>query len=403
MIETSMMSVMIINLMIATYLKMRNILSIYKQDSGNDKEIIKTQNYNRDKLFFSIFSLFVTTIRDILVIKFRIYQFIYNKWFVNVYLSEVCFFLVILNISSLLDLPLDLFSTFVIEQMYGFNKTTISIYAIDFIKKTLIINILLFLVFNVVLYLIKNYLDSFWLYLWVVLSIFQLIMVAVYPTYIQPLFNKFEELKEGDLKEQIDVLSAKIGFQASKIFVMDGSKRSSHSNAYFTGLTKEKRIVLFDTLLKDLSNNEILAVLCHEFGHWFNSHMIKQITFGLIQQLFYFWMTNQVLNSQYISKTLFFQNEPLVVKIMYVSFLLSMFEFPIMLINNLVSRKYEREADLFAVKQKYGEDLIKGLEMLEKTNKSHQNPDWLYSVCYNSHPTVQERRDLIQGAMKKSE
>lgn len=398
-----MMSVMIINLMIATYLKMRNILSIYKKDPKDNTDLIIVQKYNRDKLFFSIFSLVLSTIRDIIVIKYRIYQQIYNKWFVNMYMSEVCFFLAIINISSLLDLPLDLFNTFVIEQMYGFNNTTLTVYAVDFIKKNLIINILIFLVLNVVLNLVYKFLSSFWLYLWVFLSIFQLIMVVIYPVYIQPLFNKFDELEEGDLKDKINELSKKIGFQASKIFIMDGSKRSSHSNAYFTGLTKEKRIVLFDTLLKDLSTNEILAVLCHEFGHWFNFHIIKQISFILLQHLLYFWMTNQVLNSEYISKNLFFQNEPLIIKLMYVSFLLTILEFPMMLVNNIISRKYEREADIFAVKQNYGEDLIKGLNMLEKSNKSHQSPDWLYSMCYNSHPTVLERVDLIENEMKKHE
>ena len=233
------------------------------------------------------------------------------------------------------------------------------------------------------------------------MSITQLVMVVIYPVYIQPLFNKFTELEEGTLKEKITSLCKKIGFKASKVLVMDGSKRSSHSNAYFIGLFKEKRIVLYDTLKNQMDEDEILAVLCHEFGHWYKSHTLKLVFCALIQQLFYFWSTNQLLNNEYFSKALFYQNEPLIIKLMYVVYFLNIAEIPISLSNNVLSRSFEREADVYAVKQGYGKELSSALVKLSKENKGNLSPDSLYSTFYNSHPTVVERMQLIEDEMKK--
>ncbi|WUR05057.1 CAAX prenyl protease [Vairimorpha necatrix] len=151
-----------------------------------------------------------------------------------------------------------------------------------------------------------------------------------------------------------------------------------------------------------MNEDEILAVLCHEFGHWYNSHTLKLVVCVLIQQLFLFWSTNQLLNNDYFNKTLFYQNEPLIIKISYVIYFLNITEIPLGLSNNILSRKYEREADIYAVRQGYGNELSSALIKLNKENKGNLSPDYVYSTFYHSHPTLVERMELIDNEMKKN-
>ncbi|KAK6089447.1 hypothetical protein P3W45_001584 [Vairimorpha bombi] len=409
MFESTIILFIVFNLLISVYLQIRNILALYKDKSeiskkiSTEEEYKQMQNYNRDKLFFGILKSIISALKDILTIKLRLNQKLFDKFFRDTYMSEVVFFLATYNINSILETPFDMFSTFFIEHVHGFNKMTLGLFITDLIKKTMIINITFFLLLNVVLKLVSNYLSSFWLYLWTFLSVFQIAMVVIYPVFIQPSFNKFTELADGSLKDKIKALSGKIGFKASKIFVMDGSKRSGHSNAYFVGLTKEKRIVLYDTLIDQLDEDEIIAVLCHEFGHWCNSHTLKLACNILIQQLFLFWFTNQLLNNEYFTKMLFYQDEPLIIKLMYASYFLNIMEYPVTLFNNIITRIFERESDLFAVQQGYGKDLSSALVKLSKENKGNLSPDYLYSTFNHSHPTLVERMQLVEDEMKKLE
>jgi STE24 endopeptidase len=409
MLESTIILFIVFNLLISVYLQIRNILALYKDKSeiskkiSTEEEYKQMQNYNRDKLFFGILKSIISALKDILTIKLRLNQKLFDKFFRDTYMSEVVFFLATYNINSILETPFDMFSTFFIEHVHGFNKMTLGLFITDLIKKTMIINIIFFLLLNVVLKLVSNYLSSFWLYLWTFLSVFQIAMVVIYPVFIQPFFNKFTELADGSLKDKIKALSGKIGFKASKIFVMDGSKRSGHSNAYFVGLTKEKRIVLYDTLIDQLDEDEIIAVLCHEFGHWCNSHTLKLACNILIQQLFLFWFTNQLLNNEYFTKMLFYQDEPLIIKLMYASYFLNIMEYPVTLFNNIITRIFERESDLFAVQQGYGKDLSSALVKLSKENKGNLSPDYLYSTFNHSHPTLVERMQLVEDEMKKLE
>lgn len=407
MFEHAIVLFMLFNALVEIYLTLRNIISLFKERSkvakslSTEEEYKQMQDYNKDKFFFSIFKCIILTIKEVIIVKYRINQLLYDNYFRNSYMNQVFFFLANYNLNTIFDIPFRLYSTFRIEHIHGFNKMSLLLFFTDLVKSTLIFNIIFFFILHVALNLISSYINSFWLYLWVFMSITQLVMVVIYPVYIQPLFNKFTELEEGTLKEKITSLCKKIGFKASKVLVMDGSKRSSHSNAYFIGLFKEKRIVLYDTLKNQMDEDEILAVLCHEFGHWYKSHTLKLVFCALIQQLFYFWSTNQLLNNEYFSKALFYQNEPLIIKLMYVVYFLNIAEIPISLSNNVLSRSFEREADVYAVKQGYGKELSSALVKLSKENKGNLSPDSLYSTFYNSHPTVVERMQLIEDEMKK--
>lgn len=386
---------------------MRQILALYKGQTEITKKIASEEqfdqmkSYNKDKLISDMFESVFSNIKDVYLIYSRYLQYVYDaKFRGKISYSELLFFLAFFNLERVVYIPFNLLNTFFIEARHGFNKTTLLIFVSDFLKSTVIVSILLGIVVQMALKLVSTYVN-FYFYLWCFMALFQLSMVVIYPLVIQPLFNKFTELEDGTLKEKITALSEKIGFSASKIFVMDGSKRSGHSNAYFIGITKEKRIVLYDTLLKQLTEDEILAVLCHEFGHWYHSHTIKLICKGLFEQLCYLYVINIILNCEEFRSLIFYQNEPVIIKLIYLSYVLNILKYPLGLLSNVMSRRYEREADKFAVKEEYGEDLISALVKLNTENKGNLSPDPLFSAFYYSHPTIIERMELIENEMNK--
>ncbi|KAF9762555.1 CAAX prenyl protease 1 like protein [Nosema granulosis] len=408
MIENIIIASMGINLVVSFYLKFRQLMALTKGQTETTRKIVdeeqfeQIKDYNKDKLVSGMVETLFSNLKDGVLIYFRYLQFVYDANFRDkISYSEVFFFLAFFHFERLINIPFNAVNTFFIEARHGFNKTTLSLFVCDFLKSTIILTILLGFVIQMVLKLVSTYVN-FYFYLWVFMSLFQLSMVVIYPLVIQPLFNKFTELEEGSLKEKIASLSEKIGFSTSKIFVMDGSKRSGHSNAYFIGITKEKRIVLYDTLLTQLTENEILAVLCHEFGHWYHSHTIKLICKGLFEQLCYLYVINVILNCESFKSLIFYQNEPTIIKLIYLSYVLGVLKYPMGLLSNFMSRMYEREADKFAVKQDFGEDLSSALIKLNTENKSNLSPDPMFSAFYHSHPTLVERLELIEEEMKKS-
>jgi STE24 endopeptidase len=397
-----------VNLGISIYLKIRQLLALHKGQTettkkiADDKQFEGMKSYNRDKLISDMFESAFSNVKDILLIHFRYLQYVYDANFRDKSsYSELLFFIFFFNLERIIGLPFTVLNTFFIEARHGFNKTTATLFVSDFLKSTVITSFLLAIVVQIALKLVSAY-SNFYFYLWLFIAVFQLSMVVIYPLVIQPLFNKFTELEDGSLKDRIGELCKKIGFSASKIFVMDGSKRSGHSNAYFIGLTKEKRIVLYDTIINQLTENEILAVLCHEFGHWYHSHTLKLISKVLIEQFIYLYVINVILNWELFKTQVFYQNEPVIIKLLYLSYVLNILKYPIGLMSNMMSRKYEREADRFAVKENYGEDLSSALVKLNTENKGNLLPDPLFSAFYYSHPTIIERLDLIKQEMDKT-
>ncbi len=292
-------------------------------------------------------------------------------------------------LSSLIGMPFNLYRTFGIEARYGFNKMTLKLYLLDTAKGILLAAAIGVPLLLVTFWLMNKMGANWWLYVWLVWLAFSLAMVVVFPNYIAPLFNKFSPLTDETLKERIEALLTRCGFTSSGLFVMDGSKRSSHGNAYFTGLGKTKRIVFFDTLIERLTPIEIEAVLAHELGHFKRGHIYKMMA---VQ----FAMTFVVLAAMgwVMDKPWFYQGlgvpldgAPHIALSLTLFFLvLSVFTFWLTPVMSLMSRKHEFEADAYAAKQAQAADLISALVKLYRDNASTLTPDPLHSAVYDSHP-----------------
>lgn len=299
-------------------------------------------------------------------------------------------------IGGLIDIPASLYRTFVLEEKFGFNKTDLKTFMVDLLKGTalgLVIGVPLILF---VLWLMESAGSYWWIYAWVGLTAFSLLMTWAYPKFIAPLFNKFKPLEEGEVAERINALLERTGFNSKGVFVMDGSKRSGHGNAYFTGFGKNKRIVFFDTLLEHLSPTQVEAVLAHELGHFKRKHIVKGMALSiamtfvgfavlawLMQQTWFYSALGVSESSTYMALILF----------MLVSPAFTFFIGPLM---SRLSRKHEFEADEFAAQQSSASELIAALVGLYKENASTLTPDPLHSAFYDSHPPAAIRIAHLQ-------
>jgi STE24 endopeptidase len=297
----------------------------------------------------------------------------------------------VMLVSSLVDLPFDYYKSFSIDDRFGFNKMTPRMFFADMIKQAFVGLLLGAPILFAALWLMQGAGEYWWFYLWVVWSVFNLLMLAIYPTFIAPIFNKFSPLADDSLKARIEALLTKCGFKSQGLFVMDGSTRSSHGNAYFTGFGASKRVVFFDTLLDRLDVNEIEAVLAHELGHFKHHHVIKRIIMlfamsfvglallGWLQQQAWFYEGLGVTDpSNYIALMLFLLVSPVFLFILR----------PLMA---SYSRKNEFEADAYAAKHADAQYLIEALVKLYRDNASTLTPDPLHSAFYDSHPPASIR------------
>lgn len=306
----------------------------------------------------------------------------------------------VLLISSLLDLPFNIYRTFVIEARFGFNKTTPAIFIADVLKGILLSGLLGLPLLLGVLWLMSAMGDFWWAYVWLVWVIFNLLLLFVYPTVIAPLFNKFEPMSDETLKARIDSLLQKCGFTSSGLFVMDSSKRSSHGNAYFTGFGKTKRIVFFDTLLERLNTNEIEAVLAHELGHFKYRHVIKRIGYTFLISLGFLWLLAQLMNTSAFYLGLGVTTQTTATALLLFFIALPTFTFLLQPFIAAYSRKHEFEADRYAAQQTDAGALASALVKLYQDNAKTLTPDPLYASFYETHPPALERiaRLKRQGA-----
>ena len=296
----------------------------------------------------------------------------------------------VLLLSSLLDAPFGLYRTFVIEARYGFNKMTLALYLADAAKGLLLGAALgLPLLFGV-LWLMERMGESWWLTVWGVWVTFNLLLLFIYPSFIAPLFNKFTPLQDETLKTQVEALLRKCGFTAQGLFVMDGSRRSAHGNAYFTGFGKTKRIVFFDTLLQHLTPTEIVAVLAHELGHFKRRHVLKRIVFTFALSLGFLWLLAQLMQADwfYLGLGVAMPTTTLSTALALLLFfmVLPVFSFILHPLGSYYSRKHEFEADAYAAQQADARDLISALVKMYQDNAATLTPDPLYSTFYDSHP-----------------
>jgi STE24 endopeptidase len=305
-------------------------------------------------------------------------------------------------ISGVIDLPFEWYRQFVIEQRFGFNKMTVKLWLADMAKGALVGAVIGLPLLWVVLTLMERTGDLWWLYAWLVWSGFQLLMMVLYPTVIAPLFNKFTPLSDDSLKQRIEGLMARVGFAAKGLFVMDGSKRSAHGNAYFSGFGANKRIVFFDTLLERLAPQEIEAVLAHELGHFKLKHIIKRIgvifavSLGFLALLGYLKTQVWFYTGLGVEPLLGASNDAMALLLFML--VLPVFTFVLSPLTSITSRKHEFEADAFAARHTVAGDLVSALVKMYEDNASTLTPDPLHSAFYDSHPPASVRIQHLNAA-----
>lgn len=324
----------------------------------------------------------------------------YNSWVVSLTDSVVwqtILFVVGLSVaSSVLDIPFDYYATFRIEEKYGFNKMTRRVYWLDTVKELFLSLVLGGVLLALVVWFYTWAGTYFWLYAWGAVTLFSVFMAMFYSQLIVPLFNKQTPLQEGSLRDKIQAFAGKVGFKLDNIYVIDGSKRTTKANAYFTGLGPKKRVVLYDTLIDELTEEEIVAVLAHEVGHYKKRHTLRSMVVSVIQLGVLFWLFSLCVNNAALSEALggdraYFQLGLIAFAILYS---------PVNLIlgvgMNVWSRSNEYEADAFAVQYYEGDYLVSGLKKISVKSLSNLTPHPLYECIYYSHPSLLKRIDAIK-------
>ena len=307
----------------------------------------------------------------------------------------------VMAVSGIIDLPLSLYRQFVIEEKFGFNRMTPKLFVIDLIKQTLLGAAIGTPVILAILWLMAQMGSLWWLYVWLFWCSFNLLILFIYPTWIAPLFNKFAPLEDAALKTRIEALLTRCGFATSGLFVMDGSKRSSHGNAYFTGFGKTKRIVFFDTLLGRLQPVEVEAVLAHELGHFKHRHVIKRIVLLFAMSLGFLAVLGQLIDAPWFFNGLGVQmgNPAQNTALGLILFFLAVpvFTFLLTPLSSVLSRRDEFEADRYAATHASADDLVHALVKLYEDNAATLTPDPLHSLFYDSHPPASLRIARLQG------
>ncbi len=313
------------------------------------------------------------------------------------YTQGVLFFFLISVIFGIFSIPFSLYGQFVIEEKFGFNRMTLGLFVLDMLKGMLI-SVLLITPLLYALFWFMDRAGSFWwIYAFLGFSVFQVIVMIIYPTLIAPLFNKFSPLEDGALRDKIISLAEKLDFRTKGIFVMDGSKRSSHSNAYFTGIGRVKRIVLFDTLVQSMEEQQVASVLAHEIGHEKKHHVKKHLAFSLGATLIGFWILSLLLLYSPFFQAFGFAGSSYHAAVVLLSFCAGPFTFFLKPLMALWSRKHEYEADRFSVDAVGSAEGLKGaLIRLGQKNLSNLTPHPWFSFYHYSHPTLAERLSAME-------
>ncbi|GJQ10600.1 hypothetical protein GpartN1_g2391.t1 [Galdieria partita] len=369
----------------------------------------QAQKYGKDKNTFSMVSELIQT--GVHMTLFATYslprlwnycsQIIEKYSFVNILPAELQTTLLYSSVlflgSKLISLPFSIYNTFVLEQKYGFNKTTGKLFVRDIVTGTLISAVIGYPSLIGLWYVLELSGPKLWLYFWLFTSSLSILLALIYPPLIMPLFNKFQPLQDEKLRHEIEELAMQVGFPLNKIYVMDGSKRTSHSNAFMYGIWK-KGIVLYDSLLEQNKdhNERILAVLAHEMGHWKMRHTQKMLVIGLLHSLVLSWSYGKIANNDSMYRSFGFDTKAHIIGLLLFSELLTPLDSVLSLIMNFISRRFEYSADEYAKNMGYSPFLIEALTTLHLENLSTMHPDPLYSLYHNSHPTLTERIHALE-------
>ncbi|OEU63304.1 MAG: hypothetical protein BA867_07950 [Desulfobacterales bacterium S5133MH16] len=365
----------------------------------DEKELQKISRYTTDNIRFKLFQTSISKLVFLYIILSGLLPWLAESLArMNFLIAGLIFFAVICLVEVLMGLPFDYYHSFVIEDRYGFNTKTLKIWLSDLVKSMLVLIILGTFLVSALLLMITYAGQSWWIWAWVIFLLFQLIMTILYPTVIAPLFNRFTSLEDSELKNGIKRLAEIEGIDIKGIYQMDATRRTRHTNAYFSGMGKAKRIVLFDSLIRSHGQDEILAILAHEIGHLKKNHIKKQLVIVSVVSLFLFFLASKLLTWEVMYNSFGFSNMPCYVGLFLVGILWEPLTFFMSPIGMAISRKFEREADFYSLGiLKTAKPLKKALKKMAKENLSNLNPHPLY-VCFNySHPPLLERIEYLEA------
>ena len=371
-----------------------NLNDIYDKD-----KYLKSQDYKKTLYQFGKISKFYSL--TILLLFIFLDGFLFLDTFTrslidSEILISLSFFGIFFFGSDILNLPFSLYSTFVIEEKFGFNKTTIKIYFFDKLKSWSITILFGGGIIGFIIIQFETFGRDFWIVAWVFITIITILINGFYAQIIVPLFNKQTKLVEGNLKNDIEKYSNSVGFSLSNIFVIDGSKRSTKANAYFSGFGKQKRVTLFDTLLNKLNDKQIIAVIAHEIGHYKKNHIIFNLTFSIIQIGIMLYLLSLLIYLPIFSEALGIQNHSFHIGLITFSILYTPISEIFSLIFNIFSRKFEYQADNYAKQTYDSKYLIEALKILSKDSLSNLTPHPKYVWWHYSHPTLAQRIKHLQ-------
>lgn len=380
-------------------------LPVELKDIYDEEKYSKSMEYEKVKYnFWNITSIFSFNIM-ILILLFWWFWSLYNFLYTfsnNIYFLTLSFFAIIFLVQSFATLPFSYYSTFVIEQKFWFNKMTRKIFFWDFIKSILLTFIIWWILLSLIVWFYTLSWKYFWIYAWLLISLFSVFMMMFYSSFIVPLFNKQTPLWVWKLRDDIEKFAKSVWFKLDNIFVIDWSKRSSKANAYFSWFWPKKRIVLYDTLINDLTNNELVAVLAHEIGHYKKKHTLAMLSFSLFQTAVMFYVLGLVLYYPEVSIALWSNIANFAVSLVAFGILFTPISIIFWLLWNILSRKNEYEADEYAWVNYKANKLKSALIKLSRNNLSNLNPHPAYEFFNYSHPTVLKRIKALDNLKQKN-
>ena len=365
------------------------VSDVYEINEYQQSQSYKKTNHNFSKIT-SLFSL-ITTLLFFFFNGFSIVDDIAREFSNNTIVITLIFFGIIIIGSDIISIPFSLYKTFVIEEKFGFNKATKKIFFLDKIKGLLMTIILGGSILSIITWFYEFTGNYFWIYSWLLITAFSVFLNMFYSKLIVPLFNKQTILEEGELKNEIIKYVNSVGFKAHDIYVLNGSKRSTKANAYFSGFGNQKRITLYDTLINDLENNEIVAVLAHEVGHYKRKHILYNLTSSIILTGFALFVLSLFIKTPLLSLALGVSHPSFHIGLIAFGILYSPVSQILGVFMNYMSRKFEYQADNYAKNTFSASPLISSLKKLSKNSLSNLTPHYLYVFFHFSHPTLLDR------------
>ena len=392
------------------YLNQRNfknplpssLKELYSQTEYQKAQAYKQKNY-RFHFIESVFSflLILVVLWKGLLGKLDIFLHTHIE---NSLLQSLVFFLILYFISWLISLPFSYYRQFVIEEKFGFNKASKYLFFKDALKKLFLGGIMIILLASIIIWIYSRTGKHFWWYAWIIFAFFAVFINLFYTSLILPLFNKLTPLTQGDLKERLKILARKTDYGIDEIYVMDGSKRSTKANAFFSGFGPKKKVVLYDTLLNDLDENEISAVLAHEIGHYKKKHILFHLVLSLLTTGFFLYLFSRVIDNEKISLALGAEKNSFHIGIIAFAILFIPVSFLLDIISRYISRKFEYQADAFAAQYEKPEFLVSALKKLSKKSLTNLTPHpWYVFINYSHPPLINRIEALLSDKIHKFE